>query len=103
MKASPGMSEKQTREELIDKQLKHVDWTENYTKEEANSIKSDFKSKVYFLSEGPGDDTGRFIDYLLLAEDNSPLAFIEAKKFSRSEDEGRAQASIFGSCFVSRT
>jgi len=95
MKDSSGMSERQTREELIDKQLKHVGWTKNYTKEEVNSLRSDFKSKIYVLSEGRGDDSGRFIDYLLLAEDNSPLAFIEVKRFSRSEDEGRAQARTY--------
>lgn len=89
------MSEKQTREELIDRQLKHVGWTKTYTKGEVNSVKSNFKNKMYFLSEGRGDDSGRFIDYLLLAEDNSPLSFVEAKKFSRSEDEGRAQARTY--------
>jgi len=80
------MNEKQTREQLIDKQLKTAGWISKYVKKEVNSVKSNFKTKEYVLSQGRGDDSGRFIDYLLLAEDNSPIALIEAKKFSVSED-----------------
>lgn len=89
------MDEKQTREQLIDKQLKAAGWIKKYVKEEVNSVKSNFRTKEYVLSEGPEDKSGRFIDYLLLAEDNSPLALIEAKKFSVSEDKGRAQARTY--------
>jgi type I restriction enzyme R subunit len=95
------LSEKDTREELIDKQLKVAGWIKSYVKEEVNTIKSNFKNKEYVLSKGLGDDSGRFIDYLLLAEDNSPLAavgplaLIEAKKQSVSIDKGRAQARTY--------
>ncbi|MBS3137113.1 DEAD/DEAH box helicase family protein, partial [Candidatus Woesearchaeota archaeon] len=89
------MDEKQTREQLIDKQLKSVGWLKSYIKEEVNSVRSKFKIKEYILSQSQGDDSGRFIDYLLLAEDNSPIALIEAKKFSVSEDKGRAQARTY--------
>ncbi len=89
------MNEKQTREQLIDKDLKKRGWLKSYIKEEVNSVRSKFKLKEYVLSKGKGDDSGRFIDYLLLAEDNSPIALIEAKKFSVSEDKGRAQARTY--------
>ena len=89
------MDEKQTREQLIDKQLKTAGWLKKYIKEEANSVRSKFKNKEYILSQGQGDDSGRFIDYLLLTEDNSPIAIIEAKKFSVSEDKGRVQARTY--------
>ncbi len=89
------MNEKQTREQLIDKQLKTAGWISKYVKEEVNSVKSNFKTKEYVLSKGRGDDSGRFIDYLLLAEDNSPIALIEAKKFSVFEDKGRAQSRTY--------
>ncbi|MBI4739309.1 DEAD/DEAH box helicase family protein, partial [Candidatus Woesearchaeota archaeon] len=89
------MDEKQTREQLIDKQLVTAGWLKKYVKEEINTIKSNFNTKEYVLSEGKDDDSGRFMDYLLLAEDNSPIAFIEAKKFSKSEDIGRAQARTY--------
>src|SRR5574337_445572 len=94
MKDKNGMNEKQTREH-IDKQLRNVGWIKRYIKEEVNSVRTNFKDKEYGLSEGIGDDSGRFIDYLLLAEDISPIAVIEAKKFSVSEDKGRAQARTY--------
>lgn len=97
------MDEKQTREQLIDKQLKSVGWLKNYIKEEVNSVKSNFKIKEYVLSKGSHDDSGRFIDYLLLAEDNSPIALIEAKKFSVSEDKGRVQARTYQKDIESQT
>ncbi|MEK6828235.1 MAG: DEAD/DEAH box helicase family protein [Nanoarchaeota archaeon] len=97
------MDEKQTRELLIDKQLKSVGWLKSYVKEEVNSVRSKFKIKEYILSEGQGDDSGRFIDYLLLAEDNSPIALVEAKKFSVSEDKGRAQARTYQKDIESQT
>jgi type I restriction enzyme, R subunit len=94
MKDKRKMSEKQTRE-YIDKQLKNAGWLKKYVKDEVNSVRSNFKDKEYVFSEGRGDSSGRFIDYLLLAEYNEPLAFIEAKKFSVSEDRGRAQARTY--------
>ncbi len=89
------MNEEQTRAQIIDKQLKSAGWIKKYVKEEVNSVRSIFKNKEYITSEGPNDNSGRFIDYLLLAEDNSPLALIEAKKFSVSEDTGRSQARTY--------
>ena len=89
------MNEKQTREQLIDKQLKSAGWLKKYIKEEVNSVKSNFRTKEYVFLEGSKDNSGRFIDYLLLAEDNSPLALIEAKKFSVSENKGRAQSRTY--------
>ena len=91
------LSEKETREQLIDKALDRVGWKVkgSYIKEEVNSIKSNFRTKDYILSEGNGDDSGRFIDYLLLAEDFSPIALIEAKKFSVNQDKGRSQARTY--------
>jgi len=47
--------------------LKKRGWLKSYIKEEVNSVKSKFKNKDYILSQGSKDDSGRFIDYLLLA------------------------------------
>jgi len=80
------ITEKYTRK-FIDKQLAKEGWIKRYIKDEVNSVLSNFKEKDYVLTKGEGDKSGRFIDYLLLAEDNSPLAFIEAKKFTVSEDK----------------
>ena len=88
------MNEKETRK-FIDKQLENVGWIKRYVKDEVNSVRSNFKDKEYVVSTGENDDSGRFIDYLLLAEDNTTIAFIEAKRFSKSEDVGRAQARTY--------
>jgi len=96
------VTEKETRK-FIDKQLAKEGWSKRYIKDEVNSVLSDFKEKDYVLTKGKGDDSGRFIDYLLLAEDNSPLAFIEAKKFSVSEDKGRSQARTYLDDIVKQT
>jgi type I restriction enzyme R subunit len=95
MTDSRRMSEKQTREDLINKELKKIGWLTKYVKEEVNSVRSNFKDKDYILSQGKNDDSGRFIDYLLLAEDSSPIAFVEAKRFSKSENNGRLQARTY--------
>ncbi|MBU1976550.1 MAG: DEAD/DEAH box helicase family protein, partial [Nanoarchaeota archaeon] len=97
------MDEKTTREQLIDKQLRTADWLKKYIKEEVNSVKSNFKTKEYILSLGSDDSSGRFIDYLLLAEDNSPIAIVEAKRFSASEDKGRAQSRTYQNDILKQT
>jgi type I restriction enzyme, R subunit len=89
-------SEKETRKE-IDKQLDKIGWFKKYIKEEVNSVKSDFISKEYV--EGKKDEiekgVDRFIDYLLLSENNEPLAVIETKKFSKNPEKGRIQARSY--------
>jgi type I restriction enzyme, R subunit len=97
------MDEQTTREQLIDKQLKTAGWIKKYIKEEVNSIKSNFKTKEYILSLGYDDSSGRFIDYLLLAEDNSPVAIVEAKRFSASENKGRAQSRTYQNDILKQT
>jgi len=79
------MNEKTTRKQLIDKQLKKAGWRNHYIKEEVNSVKSNFKNKDYkFKEDGIEKGVDKFIDYLLLAQDNAPLAIIEAKAFSKN-------------------
>jgi len=90
------LSEKETRQRIIDPQLADAGWLKRYVKEEVNSLKSNFKTKDYiFLSEEIEKEKDRFIDYLLLGENNSPLAIIEAKRSSVSIDKGRIQAQTY--------
>jgi len=96
------ITEKYTRK-FIDEQLAKEGWIKRYIKDEVNSVLSNFKEKDYVLTKGEGDKSGRFIDYLLLAEDNSVIAFIEAKKFTVSEDKGRAQARTYLKDITSQT
>lgn len=89
--------ESETRKR-IDEQLKKVGWIGKYLKEEVNSVKSDFVGKEYVL-RGKTEDIergkDRFIDYLLLSENNSPLAILESKRFSKDPEKGRIQARTY--------
>jgi len=90
------LSEKETRNEIIDPQLKKVEWISRYYKEEVNPVKSDIKNKNYVLSSGTFEkNVDLFIDYLLLSEDYSPLALIEAKRYSKDPEKGRIQARTY--------
>jgi len=91
------LSEKETREQHIDPILKDISgWKEEYIKREVNSIKSNFKKKQYLTRENRTEkEEGRFIDYVLVAEDQSPLAIIEAKRFSLDPDKGIIQATTY--------
>ncbi len=92
------LSEKETRNKIIDPQLKRkgIEWATQYYKEEVNPVKSDIKNKHYVLSSGTFEkNVDMFIDYLLLSEDNSPLALIEAKRYSKDPEKGRIQARTY--------
>ncbi|MFT4244542.1 MAG: DEAD/DEAH box helicase family protein [Candidatus Woesearchaeota archaeon] len=90
-------TEKQTREKLIDNSLKQAGWLSKYIKEEVNSVKSNFKTKNYVLHNSSSLEKGvdRFIDYILLSEQMTPLAIVEAKKFSVDYKKGRIQARTY--------
>lgn len=92
------ISEKETRKKLIDPVLERAGWKVkgNYVKEEINPVKSNFQTKEY-LSIGSGIEKGidRFIDYLLLDEDRTPLAIVEAKKTAVSIEKGEIQARTY--------
>jgi type I restriction enzyme, R subunit len=90
------LTEKQTREQLIDESLKRTGWKKEYVKEEVNSIKSNFKTKEYRLFDGNVEKgVDKFIDYLLLDENKSPLAIIEAKKTSIEVEKGEIQSKTY--------
>src|SRR3990167_8103525 len=93
-----NLSEKDTRANLIDPILERVGWRigGHYVKEEVNPVKSKFKTKEYIGREA-GIERGvdRFIDYLLLDEDRSPIAIIESKKTSVNVEQGDIQARTY--------
>ncbi|MEM4605946.1 MAG: DEAD/DEAH box helicase family protein [Candidatus Pacearchaeota archaeon] len=90
-----NLSEKETREQYIDPFLRKEGWRDEYIKKEVNSLKSNFKKKIYSLKTIDGKEEGRFIDYLLLDEHGSPIAIIEAKRFSLDPEKGRIQADTY--------
>ena len=74
-----NLSEKETRKKVIDPILERVGWKVkgSYVKEEVNPIKSNFQTKEYVgIEAGIERNVDRFIDYLLLDEDRSPLAIL---------------------------
>ncbi len=93
---SNDISELRTRKQYIDPELEKRGWLEKYIKAEVNSVKSDFVGKHFVFYDGhPEKGVDRFIDYVLLDEDLSVLAIIEAKRFSKNEDNGRIQARTY--------
>ncbi|MEK6823979.1 MAG: DEAD/DEAH box helicase family protein [Nanoarchaeota archaeon] len=93
-----NLSERETREKIIDPVLERVGWKikGSYVKEELNPVKSNFNTKEY-VSREAGIERGvdRFIDYLLLDENRSPIAIIESKKTSVSVEKGEIQARTY--------
>ena len=92
------LTEEQTRKKLIDPILERVGWKigGHYVKEEINPVKSKFKTKEYIGREaGIEKGVDRFIDYLLLDEDRSPIAIIESKKTSIDVEKGDIQARTY--------
>jgi type I restriction enzyme, R subunit len=90
------ISEAETRKIYIDKELELAGWNKEYIKDEVNCVKSDFKIKKYIFAGGKIEKgVDRFIDYLLLDSDKSPLAIIEAKRFSVDPDKGSIQAVTY--------
>jgi len=91
-------NEADTRTELINPVLERVGWKVkgSYVQEEINSVKSNFNTKEYIGREA-GIERGvdRFIDYLLLDEDRSPIAIIESKKTSVNVEQGDIQARTY--------
>ena len=80
-----GLSEAQTRALLIDLELREAGYeTENFTK------KKDIEYKLT-LENG---DTG-YADYVIWDEDDTPLAVIEAKKYSKGVNAGKYQAQLY--------
>lgn len=90
------LSEKETREKIIDPALEDAGWRDEYIKREVNSVKSDFKSNHYIINDGNIEkNVDKFIDYVLLAGDKSVLAIIEAKKFSVDPEKGSIQSTTY--------
>ena len=90
------LNEDKTRKKFIDPELNKMGWNSQYIRVEVNSVKSNFKNNDLVFFNGlieKGID--HFIDYLLLNEDKSPLAIIEAKRFSKDPEQGRIQARTY--------
>ena len=85
------ISEFMTRKHYIDWDLALAGW-----KLGDNVIE---ERKVLGMPVEPGNSTGvGYVDYLLLGKDGKPLAILEAKKTSYSEQKGLKQARLYAEC-----
>jgi len=64
--SSEDLSEKETRNRIIDLQLARAGWNSRHYKEEVNPVKSDIKNGHYEVFSGKVEkNVDMFIDYLL--------------------------------------
>ncbi len=87
------MNESQTRQELIDIQLKEAGWNVNDHTQVIEEYVVDINNQVKEPTEKYGND--QFSDYVLLGKNGKPLAVVEAKKSSKDANTGREQAKQY--------
>ena len=85
------MSEKQTRQEIIDKRLKKAGWN-------VNNPSLVISEHEVFHQVGTASGVG-YSDYALLDQTGNPLAVVEAKKSSVDARKGREQAKQYADGF----
>jgi len=80
-------SEAETRDWLIDLELKRAGWPLN-----------DTRNREYEVTGMPTARGIGFADYVLWGEDGKPLAVVEAKRSSIDPEQGRQQAKLYADC-----
>ena len=84
-------NEAQTRELLIDVMLRESGWDPS-----AKNVRE-------FKVEGMPNPSGTgYVDYVLWDDNGKPLAIVEAKRTTRSYDEGKHQAELYADCLENR-
>jgi type I restriction enzyme R subunit len=84
------IDEATTRRRLIDIALAQAGW-----KVGANGENTDEVSQEYEVTGQPTSTGKGFVDYVLWGANGKPLGLIEAKKTTRSAEEGRKQAELY--------
>ena len=91
---SLGMTEAQTRKELIDKLLDSAGWFITKTYDESSGKPQAIEEfPVEFLTTNKSGKGS--IDYVLMGKNGNPIALIEAKKTSESPEKGKTQAEDY--------
>lgn len=92
-------NEKQTRNDLIDPNLRLAGWDVLNTKHVIEKNKACIEIKVEGMPKDQNNQTGiGYIDYVLFGDNGLPLAIIEAKKTLVSEEIGLNQARCYARC-----
>lgn len=80
-------NEAETRELLIDVMLRESGWDPS-----AKNVRE------YEVSGMPNKSGTGYVDYVLWDDNGKPLALVEAKRTTRSYDEGQHQAKLYADC-----
>ena len=93
------LSEAETRQQFIDLLLREAGWEVMTQKNTPAAAKAGIEIEV----SGVGLEGGKgFCDYVLYGEDGVPLAVVEAKRTSVSEEKGRQQAELYAECLFAQ-
>ena len=84
-------SEKETRQELIDKKLLRAGWDIN----NHSQVVEEFTNIPIIAKQTAQYGAKQFCDYVLFGQNGKPLAVVEAKKTSKDAELGREQAKQY--------
>jgi type I restriction enzyme R subunit len=91
-----AISEKDTRLQLIDPELRIAGWDVLTDKYLIEKNKACIETPVVGMPKTYENPTGNgFVDYVLFGDDGKPLGLIEAKKSIANEEQGRVQACLY--------
>lgn len=99
VKLDSQLSETETRAQFIDLLLREAGWEVMTQKNTPAAAKAGIEIEVHGVGLEGG--TG-YCDYVLYGEDGVPLAVVEAKRTSISEEEGRQQAELYADCLFAQ-
>ena len=92
-------NERQTREELIDPNLKLAGWDVLKSKGVIEKNKACIEVVVQGMPKDQSNQSGTgYVDYVLFGDNGKPLAIIEAKRTLVSEEVGMNQARSYAEC-----
>lgn len=99
IKIDSQLTEAETRSQFIDLLLREAGWEVMTQKNTPAATKAGIEIEVHGM--GANGDTG-YCDYVLYGEDGVPLAVVEAKRTSVSEEEGHQQAELYAECLFAQ-
>ena len=89
---SSEFTEAETRQHIIDANLKEAGWTKL-------SAGRELEYKVKGMPKNADNPNGNgYVDYVLWGDDGKPLALVEAKRTSKDIEVGRQQAFLYADC-----
>ncbi|MBQ0019150.1 MAG: DEAD/DEAH box helicase family protein [Bacteroidales bacterium] len=97
--SSSTLTEAETRKLFIDVMLREAGWDILTVDGAIAPAKAGVEIPVTGMPKYKPTDTGNgFVDYVLFGKDSIPLAVIEAKRTSKSPEEGKHQAELYADC-----